>query len=436
MTHVRGERWPLRHRVTAFLGLLTIAISRAPYPLLHGRFWAEEGGIYFAHAKLESAWFVARHVGYIYAFCNASTWLATRVPLEQAPLVTAWLSLAVVAAIAWAALSLPSQLLPNAGTRIAAAALLVVGPLAVPVAWVNATNSQGYLGILALLFLFVDLRRIRRSTVVAIAALLALAGLSGLYAAILSPLFVVRAVREPTRRQKLLAAVISFCALAQLVVVLNSSASGNLAAGRGSFRGLGVMTRDVAAGHLSTFLFGASITNRLHAHAFTTIGLLGFALFGVVVAVVLAFVLAFVPRAEVAFLLVAAFALVEGLILFGTRGTTSGRYAVVPIAILILIVVYGTTGRNRLSAGVATSLCLVTLVAGTSAFWKRDPTYSCTNCPRWSHEVRAWESGATNQLTIWPYGGKLRWFVTLPHQHPAQPNADVRPVDHSPPKAA
>jgi hypothetical protein len=404
--------------------------------LLHGRFWAEEGAIYFAHAKLESAWFVARHVGYIYAFCNASAWLAARVPLEQAPLVTAWLSLAVVAAVAWAALSLPSHLLPNAGTRIAGAVLLVVGPLAVPVAWLNATNAQVYLGILALLFLFVDLRGIRRATVVAIAALLALAGLSGLYAAILSPLFVVRAVRERTRRQIVLAGVISFCALAQLVVVLNSSASGNLAAGRGSFRGLGVMTRDVAAGHLSMFLFGESITHRLHAHAFTTTGLLGFALFAVVVAMVLAFVLANVSRPEVSFLLVAAFALVEGLILFGTRGTTSGRYAVVPIAILILIVVHGTTGRNRLSAGIATLLCVVTLVAGVPEFWKSDPTYTCRNCPRWSHEVRAWQSGASDELTIWPYGGKLRWFVTLPHQRPAPANAERRPVDDSPPKAA
>jgi hypothetical protein len=436
-TFLDGEHLPRRYRVVVLLGLLAAAISRAPYLLLHGRFFAEEGSVYFAHAKLQGAWFIGRNIGYVYAFCNASAWLAVRAPIEQAPIVTAWLSLGVVAAVAWAALSLPSDLLPTAGTRIAAATLLVVGPLAVPVVWLNTTNSQGYFGILALLFLFVDVSAIRRATLVAVAAVLGLAGLSGLYAAILAPLFVYRAVRERTRRRILLASVISLCALVQLVVVLDSNASGSLAAGRGSFPGLGELTRDVAAKHMSTFLFGQSIAGRLLSHAHTFAGLLGFAFFGLFVVVVLASLLAFVPRAEVAFLLVAAFALVEVLVLFGARQSAGGRYTAVPIAILLLIAVHATTGRNQVAAGIAAALCLVTLVTGLSTFWTREPALlRCIKCPQWSNEVRAWQSGASDQLTIWPYGGKLRWFVTLPHQRPERANAAPRPVDDSPPKAA
>jgi hypothetical protein len=422
-----------RHRVAVFVGLLAIAISRAPYLLMRGRFFAEEATAYFVHAKRGSAWFIGDHVGYIYAFCNASAWLAARVPLEQAPLVTAWLSLGVVAAIVWAALSLPSILLPTAGTRIAAAALLVVGPLAMPVAWLNTTNIQVYLGILALLLLFVDLRGLRRTAVVAIAASLLLAGLSGLYAAILAPLFVVRAVRERTRRQTLLAGVISLCALAQLVVVQNEHATGNLAEGRGSFRGVSVLTRDVAAKHVITFLLGPSIATRLHRHSFSFAGLFWFGLFAVVVAVILVAVLASVPRADVAFLLVGAFVLVEVLVLFGTRQGAGGRYVVVPVAILLLIVVHGTTARNHTSAAIASTLCVVTFVAGLSAFWTNEPSkLRCRNCPQWSHEVRAWESGRTNQLEIWPYWLKSRWVITLPHHRPEPANAQRRPADESP----
>src|SRR4051812_30962714 len=207
-----------------FGALMVIAFSRSPYALLHGRFYGEEGRIYFAHMATGSFWFVAQRVGYVYAFANIATWLASRVPLEQAPLVTAWLSFGLIAAIIWAALCLPSDLLTTAGARVAAATLLVVGPLALPELWLNATNAQSYLGILAILLLFVEVDRVARVTYVAIAALLVLAGLSGLYAAALAPLFVVRAVQDRSRRRILLAALISVCAVVQLVVVQISHA--------------------------------------------------------------------------------------------------------------------------------------------------------------------------------------------------------------------
>jgi hypothetical protein len=431
-TFLRGERLPGRYRLMVFLSLLAISISRAPYLLLHGRFFAEEGSVYFAHAKVGSAWFVGSF-GYIHAFCNASTWLAARVPIERAPLVTAWLSLGAVVAVAWAALSLPSDLLPTAGSRIAAAALLVVGPLAAPVVWLNTINVQVYLGILALLFLFVDVSAIRRTTIVVMAVVLGLAGLSGLYAAILFPLFVFLAVRERTRRRIMLASVISLCALVQFLVVWNTSASGDLAQGRGSFPGPGGLTRDVAAKHMSTFLFGQSISGRLLSHAHTVAGILGFALFGLFVVVVLGSLLAFAPRAEVALLLVAAFALVEIMVLFGARQSAGGRYAVVPIAILLLIAVYATTGRNQVAAGIAAALCLVTFVTGLSTFWtSQAAALRCRDCPAWSRQVSAWQSGKTNQLVIWPYWLKSRWVITLPHHRPEPANAQRRPADDGP----
>ena len=102
MTFLRAEHLPRRYRVGVFVVLLLASFSRAPYLLVHGRFFAEEGTMYFSHMKHGSVWFVARPVGYIYAFCNIATSLATHVPLERAPLVTAWLSLGVIALLIWA----------------------------------------------------------------------------------------------------------------------------------------------------------------------------------------------------------------------------------------------------------------------------------------------------------------------------------------------
>jgi len=188
------------------------------------------------------------------------------------------------------------------------------------------------------------------------------------------------------------------------------------------------MTREVAAGQVSPFLFGTSIATRLRAHAYTFLGLLGFVAFVVFVAAVLLSLLAFVPRAEVAYLLVAALVLVEALVLFRSRESATGRYAVVPIAILLLLVVHATTGRSQVAAGVASLLCFVTLVAGVSTFWTSQPTIlRCIKCPQWSREVRAWQMGKSNRLAIWPYDGRTRWFVSLPH-HPAPATAEPRSV--------
>jgi hypothetical protein len=394
--------------------LLGIAVSRAPYVLFRGRFFAEEGSIYFSHMKAGSVWFVARPVGYIYAFCNLATWLAARVPLHRAPLVTAWLSLAVLATVVWAALSWPSELFPDARTRIAAAVLLIVGPLAVPAVWLNATNVQVYLGVLAVLILFVDVDALGRNGFAGIALLLGLAGLSGLYAATLAPLYLFRAFRERTRRMNVLAAVVSLCAVAQIVVVARSNASGNLAQGRGSFRGFGVMTREVTAGHLSTFLFGGSLATRLSAHAYSFLGLLAFAFFGFVIAAVLAFVLASTPRRRTALLLAGAFVLTEILVLFGTRSSAGGRYLVVPLAIMLLIAVYGISARNRVASGIASVVCIAALVAGISTFWTGQPTtLRCIRCPEWSQQVRSWRADHSRPLVIWPYRGKQRWVVRL-----------------------
>jgi hypothetical protein len=400
--------------------LLLVAASRSPYLLLHGRFWAEEGSIYFVHMKHEGFWYVARPVGYFYAFANIAAWLAARVPLEDAPLVTAWLSLAVIAALVWASLWLPSELLPNAGAKTTAAVLLVVGPLAIPVVWLNATNVQTYLGILAILFLFVDVDAVARGTFLVIVVLLGLAGLSGLYAAALAPLFIFNAVRDPTRRRIVLAALIAVCAVLQLIVVQISRASGDLAQGRLSFHGFGSIARDLSASHFGTFVFGVSLANRIHGNSrvYTVAGLVALSLFGLLLGTLLLSILAVVPSARVAGLLVLAFALEETLVVFGSRRSPTGRYAVVPIAILVLIAIHGlTAGRwaSRLSA----TLCLAALIAGCSVFWTANPSVlRCVNCPEWSQQVDAWRAGGPNVLVIWPYQQR-KWRIRLPRGAPA-----------------
>ena len=76
MDLLRTERRSRPAIALVFATLMIVAFSRSPYALLHGRFYGEEGRIYFAHMATGSIWFVAHRVGYIYAFANIATWLA------------------------------------------------------------------------------------------------------------------------------------------------------------------------------------------------------------------------------------------------------------------------------------------------------------------------------------------------------------------------
>jgi hypothetical protein len=193
-----------------------------------------------------------------------------------------------------------------------------------------------------------------------------------------------------------------------------------MAQGRLSFHGFGSIARDVSASHFGTFVFGVSIANRVQGNSrvYTIEGLVALTLFGLLVGALLLSILAVVPSGRVAALLVMAFALEEILIVFGNRRSPTGRYAVVPIAILVLMAVHGLSAEPRWASRAAAMLCLAALVAGCSVFWTESRVLMrCAGCPDWRRQVAAWEAGRTNVLVIWPYPGN-QWKIYLPHAPP------------------
>ena len=315
------------------------------------------------------------------------------------------------------AMFLPSELLPTPFTHIAAAALLIVGTVAVPEVWLNTINAQTYLGLLAVLLLFVEVDEIARPVFVGVVVTLAVAVFTGLYAMVLAPLFVFQYVKRRTTRRAIVTAVVAGTTLVQVVLVAVSHTTGHLAEGRSlRFPGFGVLTRDVGAGHVSMFLFGGGLAERLHAHAYSFPGLLAFATLALVVLGGLALVLLVVPNRRVAGMLVAAFVLVEALVSFGDiHNAAGGRYAVVPIGLLTLALVHATTARPSGVGTAAAVVCGLVLVSGLINFWSYHPrVLRCVKkCPNWTAEVTRFQHGGSNTLTIWPYPHP-NWHVTIP----------------------
>ncbi len=423
---------PVRWVVLAALGV--IAVTRSPYILRYGRFWAEEGHLHF-HAMMTQSFphnvlYVQVRTGYYNAFADWGTWLAAQVPLRHAPLVTVWLSFALLMVTVWVALAWPSDLLPTAGARLAAAAVLLIGTMAIAEVWLNTINAQTYLGLVTLMLVFVrvdDMRRWRYGVGI---GLLVLGGMSGLYSVALAPLFLVCGLLDHSRRRWGYAFTITAAGVIQALVLHHSRSSGQLVGSKLAIPGASSIFRGVAGWHISGLLLPLNTVAGWTDSATkgTGHGTLALATVATVFVAFLCVLLWSTREVRIPLLLVGALLLVEILVEVGDlRGDAGGRYAVVPIGILSLMVIFGAARSDLVVLrwlGAAT--IVLVMAVGLSQFWTQTPQrLQCRNCPDWTAEVHQYESGKTTELEVWPYTGN--WFVKLPPRHPTAQAAAESP---------
>jgi hypothetical protein len=312
----------------------------------------------------------------------------------------------------------PSPLLPTAVARITVAALFIAGPVAIPGVWLNSLEAQTYLTLITVLLLFVQLERLTAVRFWTGAASIATATLSGVYAGILAPLFVVRAFVQRTGRAVLYAAVATIGAAIQLAVVAHLHIQGQTSDTKLVFRGFGAIVRNVAAYHIVGFVFGPHVAARAHGASRGIAGFVALFLFATAVLAFIATLLVHTRDRRLPMLLLGALLLEELGINYGASNNSFGRFAVVPIGILILMLVYGTataTASARRLLGIG--LCTVVLVFGFFSFWTYQPSHlRCRGCPDWSQQVAQWRTGRSDRLAIWPYPA---WHIS-PIRAPTQ----------------
>lgn len=407
----------------AWFGLFALlAFLRSPHIFLEGRFWAEEGSVHFAHAYTEGGLagltFVDQRAGYLNLVPNVGTWLATLVPLSAAPLVTAWLSYVLLLFMLWITLAWSSELLPSKPSQLAAAGLLLFGPAAHPEVWLNTINIQTYLGIVAIILLFVRLDDLSPAGFGVSTAVLLIAALSGLYTVVLTPLFLLRAYRARTRRSIVHAAAVCGATAFQAVVVLVSRTSGSLEESKLVLPGLRELVATVAGLHTAPVFLGrqesaALATNMLSNSGpwLWTVLLVG----GLVVAIIALAVRE--SSVGILVLLGGAWVLTEILVQLGAWGIADGRYTVVPLAIASLLLAHGVgIAATPLGRGFALGVVAIALVAGAAEYWTDGRiALSCVDCPDWQEEIDQWESDPTDDLQIWPYPPwpYSPWYVEL-----------------------
>ncbi len=183
-----------------FVLYLIWQFTRAPDVFFEGRYFAEEGSVFYSHALSTSffnhVFFISPLAGYFLLNANLQTGIASILPIEFGPFFTVWTSFAFMA--------LPALLLFSFCTEVKFQrikllffVLLLFSPYAnYPEIFANSINSQIYLGLSTfVIFLFFSNIKSTGSKIF-VWIILFLSFLSGYYSLALLPMLIYRRLKE------------------------------------------------------------------------------------------------------------------------------------------------------------------------------------------------------------------------------------------------
>ena len=207
--------------IEAFLiiAFMVLVVIRIPAIFTVGRFWAEEGVVYFSEAW-SRPWFesiLTIHTGYLNLAASFAALLAVHLArVEHAPLVTSAIALAIqtMPAILLATSRIPWLQRP---LSLAVALAMLLIPFGAAEVWLNSITSQFHLAVCVGLILAFDTSISWVGVLRGV--LLVVAPLAGPVSGTLTPLFLLRAVLERSRVRLLQALLLGVPTLMQAFIV-------------------------------------------------------------------------------------------------------------------------------------------------------------------------------------------------------------------------
>jgi hypothetical protein len=396
-------------RILLIIAFACLTAFRFPNVILHGRFWAEEGLVFYSNAWTLSWWEALLHpsAGYINVIPNIAGLLAYLVPIETAPYVTSGVALVVHCFPALLILFARDSWLQARGVIIAALVVIATPP-GTEEAWLNSINSQQTLALCAAMLLALEpsmggFGRYQK-------VLLALAPMSAPASWCLFPLFFLRAVMEKSWPRAVQGGILLTGVLVQLAFFFQASE-----------RELGidplVLNAAILVKHILLPLFGHQQTAVLaeHVASFAT-GSASRHLLYFVIPLFLAAgsVTLLKPRDAPPWFFLGGITIAalsyfaaEGDRMFLVSVAGSARYSYTPqvlfgLALLSFAVIH--TGRL---ATFAQALMIWLLFVGIhDFFWPSAPTFAYG--PNWREQVAKWRENPEHELAIWPRGWKMR----------------------------
>lgn len=200
-------------RTLVIVFYFALAFINLRYFFFIGRFWAEEGAVFYP-ALLERGFkgvFSFIFHGHLELLTNLVVYLSTLVELRYAPRVTTYLSFALQS-LPFFILIFNRKVLGLTRTSVVLFVALILGsPGAVEVA-ANSINLHFHFALLTIIILILPATKLRNF-------LLLLAGLSGIPANALTPFFFYEAYREKSKERLVQFFILSFTSTIQIILI-------------------------------------------------------------------------------------------------------------------------------------------------------------------------------------------------------------------------
>ncbi len=420
---------PVRVLLLALFAVLVIV--RMPEIVLKGRFWAEEGRIFFADAWTMpplKALFIS-YGGYLNLIANAATLTARLLmPLSLAPYLTIAVGLAFQLLPPLLLLTARDAWLGGTWTRAAGVLLLLLVPGTEEI-WLQSLHCQFQLTLCCGVILALE----SQNGLAALArlAILALTPLCGPGAILLVPLFLTRAALDWSGARLAQGLTLALGSAIQLLLFVEPFASR-------AYRLQGTMLLCVVSiRHVVEPFFGLKLAYRAGGEVQQQLASGSVPVWALLLPVVVfmpsAVLLLRSPRAAASRWLMAAAVLTALPAYYGAIGGTailigaqSGeRYIFVPQALLgLAILAFAATSAGNV-ARVASVVVVWLIVVGTGTY--TSTLKSVRNGPAWRDEVRAWQIDPSHTIRLWPDG----WTVKLTPRRRLTGSCAIEP-DHAP----
>ena len=382
----------------------------------------EEGSHYFKNAYengfLNQLLYFDPRAGYYNLIANLLTELSTYVPLIYSPLVTAYGSLLIILISLFLILFKDSYLFKNDKEKFIGSLIFFITGPHIPEIWANSVNSQIYLFFVSLLILY--LKPDNKKNQILYPMLILISGLSAIYSCILTPLFFFKYLYTRKRNDLINSIILIVCSITQGTLIFYSKFMGQLY--------VSATKTSVDIINLFYNFFAKPIIGRQPIYFFyENFGLESFGynsmlfLFILLSVIVLSLLLKFkfiqfFLKDHIFKSLILIYILVFIVVIFGADNSqTSGRYAVIP-GLLFLLIIFYLASNFPLKAlnNFFSILITISIIAGVYEF--RPSTKNvriqyiefldCINCPKWKSDIEKWKEDENSYLHVWPYPNK------------------------------
>jgi len=379
---------------------------------------AEDGELFFKSAFennfLEHLLYFAPNSGYYNFIANILAEISTHFPLNYAPLVVAYGSLFLILLPIILILFKDSYLFKNDYQKIIASVILFIATPNSPEVWVNSINSQIYLFFSSFLILY--FKDENNSVNLKEKFLLLIAGLSGIYSCILTPIFFFKFYFLKKKNNLYNFIILLFCTIIQLSLIFYSKINNLLHTSHIEFieKPIFYVTSFIYSFFMKP-IFGRDllyfINEKLHI-SFLPKDVF-FIVFGLLV---LFFFIKFnfinyIKKDKIFQSIFFIYFLVFGVVFLGSDNfPPSGRYAVIPGNLFLLIIFYLSIYFEIKQ--IRYFFSFVILLSIISGIYEFRPTtkyirfLDCVNCPDWKTEIINWKKDNDYTIGIWPYPRK------------------------------